>query len=117
MREEGGDGVRSQLASAERIIASRLLPVETERALLRAALDHPGLDRQLPDLERELRNVLCHIDLMEITREICEAAVRIAPRSRLRSLDALHLATFQRVRQLAPEAVLLTFDQRLLAAL
>jgi predicted nucleic acid-binding protein len=115
--EEGGEQVRSRLASAERIVTSRLLQVEAERTLLRAVLDHPELERQLPDLERELRNVMSHLDVMEITREICEAAGRVAPRARLRSLDAIHLATFQRLRQLAPEAILLSFDQRLLAAL
>jgi predicted nucleic acid-binding protein len=115
--EERGDEVRSRLGSAERIIASRLLQVEAERAVLRAVLDRPELERSVPDLERELRAVWSHLDVMEMTRDICELAARIAPRSRLRSLDAIHLATFHRLRQLAPDATMLTFDQRLLDAL
>jgi predicted nucleic acid-binding protein len=60
---------------------------------------------------------MSHLDVMEMTREICEAAGRVAPRSRLRSLDAIHLATFQRLRLLAPDAILLSFDERLLSAI
>ncbi len=111
--EPGGDEVRSRLASAERILASRLLRVEAERALLRAVLEKPALAASLPAFERELRGVWPHVDMLEMTREICELAGRIAPGSRLRTLDAIHLATFRRVKQFAPEATMLTFDQRL----
>lgn len=115
--EEGGDEVRERLSSADRILASRLLQVEAERALLRAVIDHPELEHAVPDLERELRIVWSHVDMLEMTQAICDLAGRIAPRARLRSLDALHLATFHRARQLASDVVMLTFDRRLLEAL
>lgn len=115
--EEGADDVRQQLAAARRVVASRLLRVEAERAVLRAALDRPELERALPDLERELRASWRYVDMIEMTSDICDLAGRLLPRSRLRSLDAIHLATFQRLRELAPEATMLTFDQRILEAL
>jgi predicted nucleic acid-binding protein len=115
--EPGGDEVRRKLASAGRILASRLLRVESERALLRAVIEEPTLQASLPSLGRELRAVWPNVDMLEMTREICESAGRIAPGSRLRTLDAIHLATFNRVKEIAPEATMLTFDQRLLEAL
>jgi len=115
--EPGGDEVRMQMSAAGRIIASRLLQVEADRAVLRCVLDHPEMERTLPDLNRALRCTWPHIDMMELTRGICELAGSIAPRSRLRSLDAIHLATFRRVRQIAPGAAMLSFDQRILGAL
>ena len=115
--ELGGEEVRSKLAAAERILASRLLRVEAERALLRAVIEKPALEASLPGLERELRAVWPHVDMLEMTREICDLAGRIAPSSRLRTLDAIHLATFRRVQQLEPRATMLTCDQRLQEAL
>jgi predicted nucleic acid-binding protein len=55
-------------------------------------------------------------DFLEINREICELACVVAPRSRLRSLDALHLATYHRALKADPGLELLSFDRRLLAA-
>jgi len=53
------------------------------------------------------------IDFLEITAETCDRAGRIAPRSRLRSLDAIHLATFLRARELDSRIEILTFDERI----
>ncbi len=57
------------------------------------------------------------MDFLEMTREVCDLAGRIAPASRLRSLDAIHLATFEILRRLDPSAEILTYDDRLRAAL
>lgn len=113
--EKGGEEVTSDLRGAERIIASRLLRLETERALLRVAIDEPAAEKQLPALRRDLENLWARVTFLEITRDICEAAGRIAPISRLRTLDAIHLASFHRVREVVPDARMLTCDQRLLA--
>jgi predicted nucleic acid-binding protein len=114
--EEGAEGVREKLRSAERVFSSRLLRVEAERAILRLAAG--GASAQVvADLERELRNTWPHIEMWEVSAEVCELAGRIAPRAKLRSLDAIHLATFHRLRQRVPAASMLTFDERLLQAL
>ena len=111
--EEGGDLVAKRLQEADRAVASRLIRVEAERALIRISLDQPGSHAPLLELERELKRLWPKIDFIEVTREICDRAGRIAPRSRLRSLDAIHLATYFRTRELDPKIEILTFDQRI----
>jgi len=112
--EAGGDAVAEGLRDSGRIISSRLLRVEAERAVLRFGLDRPEQHQFQASLERELKTLWPNVDFIEITREICELAGRIAPRFRLRSLDAIHLATYYRVKELDPSTRILTFDQRLL---
>jgi len=112
-REEGADVVLNRLQRSERVLSSRLLRVECERALLRLSLDRPEIERLLPNLERELKLFWPKVDFVEVTREICDLAGRIAPRSRLRSLDAIHLATYYRLRELDPSMQILTFDERI----
>ena len=111
--EEGGDLVSERLQNAERTVASRLIRVEAERVLIHLSLDRPRNQAQVLELERELRRLWPKMDFIEVTREICDLAGRIAPRSRLRSLDAIHLATYFRVKELDPDIELLTFDQRM----
>ena len=108
--EDGGDSVAQRLREADRAIASRLIRVEAERALIRLGLDHPKHQRKLHELERELKHLWPKLDFIEVTQQICEQAGRIAPRSRLRSLDAIHLATFYWIKELEPTIEMLTFD-------
>jgi predicted nucleic acid-binding protein len=111
--EPGGAAVERRLRNADRIVASRLLRVEAERAILRAALDERTLEKYVPDLQHELLQLWPAVDFLEITGEICELAGRIAPPSRLRTLDAIHLATFHTARKLDPSLEMLTHDDRL----
>ena len=64
-------------------------------------------------LERELKRLWPKIDFIEVSRDICDLAGRLAPRSRLRSLDAIHLATYFRAKELDPAMEILTFDERI----
>ncbi len=80
---------------------------------MRLSLNRPEIERLLPNLERELKLFWPKVDFIEVTREICDLAGRIAPRSRLRSLDAIHLATYYRLRELDPSIQILTFDERI----
>lgn len=111
--EEGGDLVTERLQNAERTVASRLIRVEAERVLIRLSLDRARNHSHVLELERELRRLWPKMDFIEVTREICDLAGRIAPRSRLRSLDAIHLATYFRVKELDPDIELVTFDERI----
>ena len=86
-------------------------------ALLRLVLDHPERSGDLPIFQARLAEVCSQMEFLEITREVCDLAGRIAPGSGLRSLDAIHLATFDVLRRLDPSMEILTFDDRLLAAL
>lgn len=111
--EKGADSVVKRLGEADRAVASRLIRVEAERAVIRLGLDQPKRQRKLMEIERELKHLWPKLDFIEITKEICERAGRIAPRSRLRSLDAIHLATFFQIKEIEPSIEMLTFDERI----
>ncbi len=113
--EESAVPAQRQLAGAEHVFASRLVKVEAERALLRLVLDRPEMEKSIPDLDRDLRGFWPIVHFFEITPAVCEMAGRIAPTSRLRTLGAIHLATFRRARQTDPGIAMLSFDERLLA--
>lgn len=112
--EEGGDYISERLRNAERAVASRLVRVEVERVLICLSLDQPKNQKQVVELERELKHFWPKIDFIEMTRDICDLAGRIAPQSRLHSLDAIHLATYFRMRELDPNIEILTFDERIM---
>lgn len=117
LREAGGDELQTRLRGARRILASRLIRVEAERALLRLAVDRPSSATWIADVEHDLRAFWPHVHFFEMTAEICELAGRIAPASRLRTLDAIHLATFASVRRFEPAVEMLSCDDRILREL
>ena len=65
---------------------------------------------------REIESVWARCDLWELAPAVCEAARRVAPNKLLRTLDALHLATFVLARQRIGDLELVTTDERLRAA-
>jgi predicted nucleic acid-binding protein len=113
--QPGAAEVDARLDVADRVIGSRLLRIECERAVLRHVAERPGSTRRLPELNRALREVWPLVDFWDISEDICELAGRIAPQTHLRSLDAIHLATWQRAREHYPHLEFLTFDDRLRA--
>ena len=111
--EPGGADVAEEIRAAERVVASRLVRVEAERVLLRLAVDRPEVERSSPELARGLRDLWTRMDMLEITDGVCALAGRIAPASRLRTLETIHLATFHELRRVEPGLRMLTFDERL----
>ncbi|PWU17664.1 MAG: hypothetical protein C5B49_08465, partial [Bdellovibrio sp.] len=96
LQEPGFEKAVEKLETADRLFASRLLKLEAERAVIRAA--HMQGERQpavLISLRFNLKQLWSRFDCLEISREICDLAGQIAPESNLRSLDAIHAATFQ----------------------
>lgn len=111
--EPGAEEVVARMQAAPRLLASRLLRIEAERAIHRLVQRQPEAERARPLLEHALRELWPQLDLWDLTEDICALAGRIAPGSPLRSLDAIRLATWQRAREHHPELELLTFDSRL----
>lgn len=105
--------VERQIHEAEILVTSRLSLVETARAFLRVRLlgEHP--EAAVADAERELQTLWNRCEIWELTREVCERAALVAPKAVVRSLDALHLATFALARQEVEELRFLTADTRL----
>lgn len=108
--------VERQIAEAGVLITSRLSLVETARAFLRVRLmgEHP--EAVVADAEREVQALWRRCDIWELSREVCERAQMIAPGTLVRSIDALHLATFSLARREIEGLRFLTADERLRAA-
>jgi uncharacterized protein len=105
-REAESDALRRFLRRHrdDRRVTSALARVEVVRAILDggpAALAHA-------------RRQLARVDEITLDSDLLETAATIAPGERLRSLDAIHLASAQ---MLAPDLrAVVTYDQRMAAA-
>ncbi len=111
--EPGEEDAVARMKGAPRLLCSRLLRVEAERAIHRLVQRQPEAEWARPLLEHALGELWPQLDMWDLTEDICALAGRIAPGSHLRSLDAIHLATWQRAREHHPGLELLTFDRRL----
>jgi predicted nucleic acid-binding protein len=94
-------------------VTSRLSLVESARALLRIRLQDGVSESRLADARRELDTLWNRCELWELTPAICNLASLLAPDRPLRTLDALHLATFLVARARIEGLELLTADRRL----
>jgi predicted nucleic acid-binding protein len=110
--------LESRMAGADTWITSRLSLLETSRALIRARDLQRISELEHTDLERSMEEVWSRCHVWELTRSVCERARSVAPRTGLRALDAIHLATFLEARRLLGNDVeLLTADERLRRAI
>ncbi len=105
--------VEAAIAATDVLVVSRLAIVESARALIRAVELTRINESQHAALERELEQLWDRCAIWELSRTICNRACAVAPRSGLRTLDALHLATFLEARRRLGELDLLTTDDRL----
>ena len=102
-----------RIAGAAVLVTSRLSLVESARALLRIRLQGGVPESRLADARRELDTLWNRCELWELTPAVCDLASILAPDKPLRTLDALHLATFLIARGRIEGLELLTADQRL----
>jgi predicted nucleic acid-binding protein len=98
------------------LFVSRLAMVETNRALLRAQAEGRITSAALVQAQGSVEELWARCEIWELTRTVCKEAAMMAPNSLLRTLDALHLATFVAVKKRFPLARLLTVDARMLDA-
>ena len=98
------------------LLTSRLSLVEASRAFHRLRQQSRVPEAELADAERETNALWARCQLWELTAAVCETARNVAPGMALRSLDALHLATFVLARQKIKGIELLTVDDRLRSA-
>lgn len=108
--------VEKRINEADVLITSRLSLVETARAFLRVRLLGERPEAVVADAEREVATLWRCCEIWELTREVCERAELVAPRAIVRSLDALHVATFAIARREIEELEFLTADRRLQTA-
>ncbi len=109
--------IETLIAAASRLITSRLSFVESSRALHRIRQLHQLSEASLADAQREINDVWARCEVWELTPSVCERARQVAPGTLLRTLDALHLATYVLARETIGGLELLTADERLRQAL
>lgn len=102
VREPESDALRRHLRRRRPWVSSALARTEVLRALL------PGGDAALV----AGRRVLARCDLVRLNDRVLDAAGQMPP-SELRSLDAIHLATAERLG--ADLGELVTYDERMAA--
>ena len=105
------------ITAAPALITSRLSLVESSRALHRLRQLRQLSEAKLADAQRDINAVWTRCELWELTPSVCERARQVAPGKPLRTLDALHLATFVLARETIEGLELVTVDERLRAAL
>jgi hypothetical protein len=94
-------------------VTSRLSLVESSRALLRVRVQGGVPESRLADARRELDALWHRCELWELSPAVCDLASHLAPDKMLRTLDALHRATFFMARRRIEGLELLTADKRL----
>ena len=109
--------VEELITAAPALITSRLSLVESSRALHRSRQLGQLSEANLADEQRGISAVWTRCELWELTPSVCERARQVAPGKPLRTLDALHLATFVLARERIEGLELVTPDERLQAAL
>jgi predicted nucleic acid-binding protein len=102
-----------RIAAAPVLVTSRLALVEAARALVRVRLQAGVPESRLADARRALDALWPRCELWELSPAVCDLAAVLAPDRMLRTLDALHLATFLVARRRIEGLELLTADRRL----
>jgi predicted nucleic acid-binding protein len=108
--------IEESLSRASILLTSRLSLVESARALLRLRRDGRVAESALADAEREIESVFRRCEIFELSPSVCDLARQVAPAHALRTLDALHVATFVLARRRLSTLELLTADERMRAA-
>jgi predicted nucleic acid-binding protein len=90
--------------------------VESARVFHRLRQEGDVAETRLADGRRELDALWHRCELWELSPAVCDLAMHVAPDRGLRTLDALHLATFLLARRRIEGLELLTADTRLEAA-
>jgi predicted nucleic acid-binding protein len=116
-QEPTAEAIRARLQGCQNIVASRLMQIEVQRALLRLVIDKPELHLLSYKLESDFNSFLSQLDVFQITEKICKLAGEIAPKVRLRSLDAIHIASYTEAKKHLPDLQFITLDDRLNEAL
>ena len=104
------------LSTSQTLFVSRLALVETARALYRAETDKRITTAERGRAQGEANDLWGRCEIWELSRNVCAEAMVLAPHAGLRTLDALHLATFVEVRKRANDVRLLSTDGRMLDA-
>ncbi len=110
--EEMGRSGQQALRNAEHVFSSDLTLIEGDRALHRAAATSRISLSQISGLRALLASRAAHWSVHAITPRIVDIARGPFPNEWIRALDAIHLATALRLREIHPDLAVLTLDRR-----
>ncbi len=110
--ESDGDQVRTLLATADKIVASRLTLVETRRVVHRAERDGRLTAVQSADIVSIFARATSTWDILQMSDDVARRAEEGFPAEPVRTLDAIHLASALMLRQAFPDLRMLTTDDR-----
>ena len=105
--------IEPRVAAVPVLVTSRLSLVESARTLIRLRQQGRVAESRLADARREVDALWTRCELWELTPAVCDLACHVVPDRALRTLDALHLATFLVARRRIEGLELLTADERL----
>lgn len=108
--------VEARLRAADRLVTSRLTLVEAARAVHRARREGRISETRLAQAERAFGGLWQRTTIWEITREVGDLAAHVAPHLALRTLDAIHVATFLLAARKVENLEMLSTDDRVRAA-
>lgn len=110
--EEGSERLLAALASADKVVASRLTLIEARRVVRRAEREGRITAAQAADILAILAQAASTWAIIEVTEEIARRAEDAFPSEPVRTLDAIHLASALFLRQSFPDLVILSSDER-----
>jgi predicted nucleic acid-binding protein len=112
--ERGATAVdEDRIRSATILVTSRLALVEAARAILRVRRLGEVAEERIADAEREIASLFARCEVFELSTAVCDLARQVAPAEPLRTLDALHLATYLIARRRIDGLELWSADLRL----
>ena len=111
--DERGETARAQLAVADVIFTSDLTLIECDRMIRRAAITECVTASDALQIQAIIDTASFHWTILDIDPDIVHRSRRLFPREPIRALDAIHLATALAVRNLSPDVVVLSLDDRI----
>jgi len=114
--EEEGSRVRVVLAGADIVIASDLTLIECHRVLMRAVTLGEITEADAADRRAHLNAAAASWNVLRIGAEIVDRAKQPFPAERVRTLDAIHLASALAARSAIAGLELLSLDGRIRTA-
>lgn len=110
--EEASKEILGCLKKAQKVVCSRLTPIETRRVISRAAAESRITATEAADLLAVFGQAVARWAIIELSPEIARRAEGIFPIEPVRTLDALHLSSAVFLREALPDLRLLSTDGR-----
>lgn len=110
--ESGGEAIRTLFATAQQVVSSRLILIETRRVVHRAERDSRLSAAECADVLAVFAQAAATWAILEISDQVARRAEEGFPSEPVRTLDAIHLASALLLRQSFPALLVVSADER-----